>query len=177
MIGVLMALWCIAFAVVNIFFEATDHFAEVPLAADFVAGFTVMNWLVVGFKVLGAAVALLSVVNIPKLHLSSLMTMLLWGAFATLSLYVLGSVIQAVGMITGLAGNINQIDLAGIGYVLMFLLGAVGYGFLAVSYSRRYGIRRGYVVLGIVGAPMLLGLILVAVPILLGTLGLLPAYG
>lgn len=175
LIGVLMALWCIAFAVVNIVFEATDHFAGGPLA-EYKAGITVMNWFVVGFKVLGASVALLSVANIPKLHLPALMTMLLWGAFATLSLYVLGSVTQAVGMITGLAGTADQIDLAGIGYVLMFLLAVAGFGFLAISYSRRYGTRRGYVVLGIVGAPVVLGLILIAGPMLLGTLGLLPAY-
>lgn len=174
-IGVLMALWCIAFAVVNIVYEATDHFAGGPLA-EYTAGFTVMNWLVVGFKVLGAVVALLSVSNIPKLHLPALMTMLLWGAFATLSLYVLGSVIQAVGMITGLAGTADQINLASTGYVLMFLLAAAGFGFLAISYSRIYGTRRGYVVLGVVGAPMVLGLILIVVPMLLGILGLLPAY-
>ncbi|ALC81925.1 MULTISPECIES: hypothetical protein [Bacillus] len=74
-IGVLMALWCIAFAVVNIVFEVTDHFAGGPLA-EYTAGITVMNWLVVGFKALGAAVALLSIANIPKLHLPALMTVL-----------------------------------------------------------------------------------------------------
>ncbi|QED47999.1 hypothetical protein [Cytobacillus dafuensis] len=174
-IGVLVALWCIAFAVVNIVFEVTDYFARGPLA-EYTAGITVMNWLVVGFKTLGAAVALLSVVNIQKLHLPAIMTVLLWGAFATLGLYALGSVTQALGMISGFAGTADQIDLAGIGYVIMFLLAAAGFGFLAVSYSRRYGTRRGYAVLGVVGAPVVLGLILIAVPKLLFTFGLLPAY-
>lgn len=174
-IGVLVALWCIAFAVVNIIFEATDHFAGGPLA-EYAAGITVMNWLVVGFKTLGAAVALLSVANFPKLHLSALMTVLVWGAFATLGIYALGSIMQAVGMIFGFAGTPDQIDLAGVGYVFMFLLAAAGYGFLAVSYSRRYGSRRGYAVLGVVGAPVVLGLILIAIPRLLVALGLMPAY-
>ncbi|MEH7126316.1 hypothetical protein V7127_24245 [Bacillus sp. JJ1773] len=174
-IGVLMALWCIAFAVVNIVFEVTDHFAGGPLA-EYTAGITVMNWLVVGFKSLGAAVALLSVANIPKLHLPALMTVLVWGAFATLGLYALGSVTQALGMIFGFMGTAEQIDLAGIGYVFMFLLAAAGYGFLAVSYSRRYGTRRGYAVLGVVGAPVVLGLILIVVPMLLVAFGFMPAY-
>ncbi|MEH7237732.1 hypothetical protein [Bacillus sp. JJ1562] len=174
-IGVLMALWCMAFAVVNIVFEVTDYFAGGPLA-DYTAGITVMNWLVVSFKALGAVVALLSVANIPKLHLPALMTVLLWGAFATLGLYALGSVTQALGMISGFAGTADQINLKGVGYVFMFLLAAVGYGFLAVSYSRRHGTRRGYAVLGVVGAPVVLGLIFIVVPMLLFTLGLLPAY-
>ncbi|MEI4770871.1 hypothetical protein WAX74_14705 [Psychrobacillus sp. FJAT-51614] len=160
---------------VNVVFEVTDYFAEGPLA-EYAAGITVMNWLVVGFKALGAAVALLSVVNIPKLHLPALMTVLLWGAFATLGLYALGSVTQALGMISGFAGNAGQINLKGVGYVFMFLLAAIGYGFLAVSYSRRHYTRRGYAILGVVGAPVVLSLILIAVPMLLFTLGLIPAY-
>ncbi|WP_239433398.1 hypothetical protein [Sporosarcina sp. ACRSL] len=175
MIAILMALWCIAFAVVNIVFEVTDYFSKGPLA-EYAAGITVMNWLVVGFKALGAAVALLSVANLPKFHLPSLMTVLLWGAFATLGLYALGSVTQALGMISGFAGTPDQITLKGIGYVLMFVLAAVGYGFLAVSYSRRHGTRRGYAFLGVVGAPVVLGLILIAVPMLLWNLGIMPAY-
>ncbi|MFS0575412.1 hypothetical protein AB1K83_07255 [Sporosarcina sp. 179-K 3D1 HS] len=174
-IGVLMALWCIAFAVVNIVFEITDHFAGGPFA-EYTTGITVMNWIVVGFKVLGAAVALLSVSNVPKFHLPALMTVLVWGAFATLGLYALGSVTQAVGMIFGVSGKADQINLASVGYVFMFLLAAVGYGFLAVSYSRRYRTRRGYAVLGVIGAPMVLGLILIVVPMLLVALGLIPAY-
>ncbi|MEH7226795.1 hypothetical protein V7112_23635 [Bacillus sp. JJ1566] len=175
LIGVLMAIWCIAFAVVNIVFEVTDHFAG-GLLAEYPTGITVMNWLVVGFKALGAVVALWSVANISKLYLQSLMTVLVWGAFATLGLYALGSVIQAMGIISGLTGTADQINLASVGYVFMFLLAAAGYGFLAVSYSRRYGTRRGYAVLGVVGAPVVLGLILIAVPMLLVALGYLPAY-
>ncbi|MFC5602771.1 hypothetical protein [Sporosarcina koreensis] len=175
LIGILMTLWCIAFAVVNIIFERTNHFAEGAFA-EYAAGITVMNWLVVGLKALGAAVALLSIVRFPKLQLPALMTVLLWGAFATLGLYALGSVAQAVGMLTGISGTADQIDLMGVGYVVMFLFAAAGFGFLAVSYSRRYGTRKGYAILGVVGAPVLLGLILIAIPMLLVALGLMPAY-
>lgn len=175
LIGILMTLWCIAFAVVNIVFERTNHFAGGPFA-EYAAGITVMNWLVVGLKALGAAVALLSVVNFPKFQPPVLMTVLLWGAFATLGLYALGSVAQAVGMLTGISGTADQIDLVGVGYVVMFLFAAAGFGFLAVSYSRRYGTRKGYAILGVVGAPVLLGLILIAVPMLLVALGLMPGY-
>lgn len=169
-----MALCCIGFAVVNIVFEMTDHFADGPYAR-YVSAIAVMNWLVVGLKTTGAAAALLSVAKRPHLLPPALLGVLLWGAFGLLGVYALGSVVQAVGMVAGLVGTADQITVAGVAYVLFFLLLAAGYGVLAISHSRRFGLRKGVAVLGVLGAPVALGVILLAVPTLLAALGLMPA--
>ena len=173
-IAVLTALGWVAFALVNVVFEATDRFADGPYA-EYASALTVMNWLVVGLKLLGAAVALVSVAPRQRLVSPSAMTLLLWGAFATLTVYSLGSVVQAVGMATGVAGSAAQIDAAGVGYVLGSLGFATGFGVLAISYARRHGFRRRAAVVGVLGAPALLGLLLLAVPALLTAAGLMPA--
>jgi hypothetical protein len=172
--GRLMALCCIGFAVVNIVFELTDHFADGPYA-EYSAGIAVMNWLVVGLKAVGAAVALLSVASRPRFLPPVILGVLLWGAFAMLAVYAVGSVVQAIGMASGLAGSADQIDLAGVAYVLFFLLVAAGYGVLSISYSRRFGLPKVVVVLGALGAPVALGVILLAVPMLLAAVGVMPA--
>jgi hypothetical protein len=172
--GRLMALCCIGFAVVNIVFELTDHFADGPYA-EYSTGFTVMNWLVVGLKVVGAAVALLSIAGRPGFLPPVLLGVLLWGAFATLAVYAVGNVVQVIGMVSGLTGSADQIDLAGAAYVLFFLVVAAGFGVLAISYSRRFGLRKGVAVLGALGAPVALAAILLAMPQLLAALGIMPA--
>ncbi|SCL69272.1 DUF3995 domain-containing protein [Micromonospora peucetia] len=169
----LMALCCIGFAVVNVVFEMTDRFADGPYT-EYASAIAVMNWLVVGLKTVGAALALLSVVERPRVLSPALLGVLLWGAFAMLGVYAVGSVAQAVGMVSGLAGTADQIDIAGIGYVLFFLVLAIGYGALAISYSRRFGLRKGVAVLGVLGAPVVLGVILLAIPTLLAAFGLMP---
>lgn len=168
----LVALCCVAFAVVNVVFELTGHFADGPYTA-YASAIAVMNWLVVGLKTIGAAVALLSVAQRQRLS-PTVLGVLLWGAFAMLGVYALGSVVQAVGMASGLAGSADQITMAGVAYVLFFLLLAAGYGVLAISYSRRFRLRKGVAVLGVLGAPVALGLILLGIPMLLAALGLMP---
>jgi hypothetical protein len=172
-IGILMALWCLGFAVVNVVFEITGHFAG-GAYAQYASGLSVMNWLVAGLKVLGAAVALLSVARRPGRVSSAVVTVLVWAAFATLAVYVLGSVAEGAGMGLGLIGGADQIDTASVAYVLFFLAAAVGYGVLAISYSRRHPHGKGLVILGVLGAPAVLGLLLLAIPALLAAFGLLP---
>ncbi len=174
MIAALVALCCLGFAVLNVAFEVTDHFAD-GRYADHAAALSVMNWLVLCLKAVGAVVALLSILGRPRVVPAAAMTVLLWGAFGTLAVYSLGSVVQAIGMATGVTGTADDIDLAGIGYVLCFLVVAAGYGVLAVSFSRRHGTRTRLAVLGVLGAPVVLGLLLVTVPALLTTLELMPA--
>lgn len=169
-----MVLACIGFAAVNVFYGMTDRFADGP-HAESASGIAVMNWLVAGLKVMGAAVALLSIAKRPTFFPPALLGVSLWGAFAMLGVYALGNVAQAVGMASGLTGTADQIDMAGVRYVLFFLLYAAGYGVLAISYSRRFELRKGVAVLGALGAPVLLGVILLAVPMLLTALGLFPA--
>jgi len=172
--GVLMALWCLGFAAVDVVFEVTDHFGS-GADANYTAGISVMDWLAVALKVVGASVALLSAVHRPKLASPAVVTVLVWASFATLGAYVLGSVAEAAGMGLGLIGSTDQIDTRNMAYVLFFLIAAVGYGVLATSYSRRHPPGKGLVILGVLGAPALLGLLLLAVPALLAAFGLLPA--
>ncbi|NUO59967.1 MAG: hypothetical protein HOV78_25160 [Hamadaea sp.] len=168
----LVALCCLAFATVNVVFEATGHFADGPYA-EYSSAISAMNWLVVGLKVAGAAVALSSIAR--RRSSPVVLGLLVWGAFALLGIYALGSVVQAIGMVSGLAGSADQITVAGIGYVLFFVLIAAGYGVLAISFSRRTQLRKGVAVLGVLGAPVVLGFILVAMPMLLTALGLMPS--
>ncbi|GAA3725949.1 hypothetical protein HDA32_003450 [Spinactinospora alkalitolerans] len=168
-----IALWCIGFAAVNLVYEASGRFSDGPLA-EYGPALSVMTWLVVVLKVAGAGVALLSVTRRPIPVPANLLAVLVWGAFALLGLYTLGSVVQAVGMVTGLLGSADRIDAAAVGYVLFFLAGAVGYGVLAVSHSRRSATPTAPVLLGVLGAPVLLGVVLVAVPALLTALGVMP---
>ena len=92
-----MALWLVGFAVVNIVLESTDYLADGEYA-DYASAFTVMNWLVVGLKLLGAAVALLSVTKRPPLLPPGLLGVMVCSVFPTLAEFVLGGMAQAVGM-------------------------------------------------------------------------------
>ena len=169
-----MALWFVGFAVVNIVLESTDYLADGEYA-EYASAFTVMNWLVVGLKLGGAAVALLSVTKRPPFLPPWLLGVMVWSVFATLAVYVLGGMAQALGMVLGLMGSASQIDPAGFAYLIFFLTAATGWGVLAVSYSERHALGWRTAVLGILGAPVVLGLVLVAMPFLLAVLGLWPA--
>jgi hypothetical protein len=169
-----MAVWCAGFAAVSIWFEVTDHFAAGEFAES-ASGLSVVNWVVTAVKGLGVAVALLAVVHRPWLLSPRTVGTLLWAAFATTSIYVLGSTAQAVTLVTGLSGDAEQIDVASVAYVLLFVLAASGFGVLAVSYARRAGLGKCEKILGAIGAPIVLGGILVALPALLAAMGLLQA--
>jgi len=170
-IGVLVALWCAGFAAISIWFELTDHFA-VGRYADDVSGLSVVNWFVAGLKVVGAAVALLALGRAPRFLAPRVLGTLLWAAFATLAVYVLGSITQAVMLVTG--GDAEQVDAASVGYVLAFLLGASGFGVLAISYARRARLGPRVMLIGVCGAPVVLGGVLVLLPAILKAAGLLP---
>lgn len=175
LLGRLLALGCLGFSLVNIVFEVTGHFAGGPLAG-YTSAVSVLDWLAVGLKVVAAAVALLVVAKRPRFVSSAVLTASVWGAFALLTVYTLGNLAETVGMATGLAGSADQITGRNIGYVLFFLLGAAGYGTLAISYSRRVGFRKGYAVLGILAGPAVIALLLLAIPTLLARIGLMPAW-
>lgn len=174
LIGWLIAAWCVGFAAVNIALEGTDHLADGEYA-DSAAAFTVMNWLVVGLKLAGAVVALLSVSHRPPPVSSRLLGVGVWGAFATLGVYVLGSTAQAIGVVSGASGSRSQIDLLDLAYLIFFLFAALGWGVLAMSYSKRHDEGWGVAALGALSAPVLLGFLLVAMPMLLAALGKMPS--
>lgn len=174
LVGALTALWCLGFAVVNVVFELSDRFSSGPYAA-YASGLTVMNWLVIVLKLLGAVVSLLSIADRARWPSPATLGVLLWGAFSTIGVYAAGSLVQAIGMASGLMGDPGDIDVAGVAYVLFFLAAAVGFGILAVSHSRRHGLRKRVAMIGMLGAPAMLLVILVVMPALLVGLGIMPA--
>lgn len=168
-----MAAWCVAFAAVNLILEGTDHLAQGEYAA-YTDAFTVMNWLVAGLKLVGAAVALLSLSRRPPLA-PRFLGVLVWGGFTTLGAYALGSVVQLIGLVAGLTDGARWVEADDVGYLLFFLVAAVGWGVLALSYSRRHGLGWPTAMLGALAAPVVLGFLLVVMPMVLTAWGLMPA--
>jgi hypothetical protein len=160
------------FAAISVWFEVTDKFDTGPYAGDADA-LSVVNWFVAVVKVVGVVAAVLAVTQPPRLVRPSTVGVLLWAACATVTVYVAGSLVQAVGMLAGVAGDAERLDLASVGYVAAFLGAAAGFGVLAFSYSRRAHLGRREVLLGVCGAPLLLGSILVLLPAVLSAAGLL----
>jgi hypothetical protein len=171
-VGVIIAVWCAGFAAISIWFEATDYFGSGEYA-EYASAFSVVNWFVTAIKVVGAGVALLAVARRPWLLAPRVVGTLLWAAFVTTGVYVAGSVSQAVLMLTGTAGNADEINFASVSYVLLFMIAAAGFGILAVSYARRAGLGKREMLLGAVGAPVVLGGVLVVLPAILTAMGLL----
>lgn len=167
------ALGLVAFAAVNVMFEGTNHFADGPLT-DYAAGLSIMNWLVVGLKLLGAVVMMVSVSKRATTLAPNTMTLLLWGAFATFAIYALGTIGEAVVLATGIAGSPDDIDAAAVGYLLGTVFFATCWGVVAISYARRTRWRPVPIVAGVLGAPMLLAGVLVLVPTMLIAFGVMP---
>ena len=171
-VALLVALWCAGFAAISVWFEFTGHFATGRYADD-AAALSVANWFVAVLKLVGAAVALLAISGTPRFLAPRIVGTLLWAAFATLALYVLGIITQAVVLLTDPADEANGIDASALGYLLAFLLAATGFGILAASYARRAGLSRRVMWIGACGAPLVLGSVFVILPALLRTVGLL----
>ena len=79
-------------------------------------------------------------------------------------------------MLTGTAGDADELDARSVGYLGLFLVGAAGYVVLAGSFFRRYEMGRSEALIGVLGAPVVLGALLLAIPMVLVLLGLMPAY-
>ena len=171
-VGALVAVWCGVFAAISVWFEVTDKFASGPYAADADA-LSVVNWYVAVIKLFGVAAAVLAVTEPPRFLRPNTVGVMLWAGFATVTVYVAGSLAQAVAMLTGVAGDAERLDLASAGYVLAFLLAAAGFGLLAFSYAARADLGRREVLLGVCGAPLILGSTLVVLPALLRAAGIL----
>ena len=171
-VGVLMALWCAGFAAISVWFELTDYFGTGRYADD-EAAFSVVIWFVTVLKLLGLVLAVLAVQA--RLVAPRIVGALLWAAFATLTVYVVGSITQAVVMLAGIAGDADQVDARSVAYVLAFVLAAAGFGILATSHARRAGLGTRIKVIGACGAPIALASVLVIVPAILRAVGLLSA--
>lgn len=162
--------WCVGFAAVNVGFEVTGRFADGPLAG-YATGLRVMEWLVVGLKLLGAFTALMTVARWPRRVSPAARTVLVWGAVGLLAFYSAGNLATLVQL---LATAPQEVTARLVAYVAFFAAGALGYGVLAVSHFRRSGRHRRAAVLGVLGGPAVLGLLLGVAPAVLGAAGLLP---
>lgn len=111
----------------------------------------------------------------PRIVAPRIVGTLLWAAFATVTVYVVGSIAQAVVMLAGLAGDADRVDVASVAYVLVFLLAASGFGTLALSFARRAAPSTRVMVIGACAAPLVLASVLVVVPAILRATGLLSA--
>jgi hypothetical protein len=171
-VGVLVALWCAGFAAISIWFELTDHFGTGRYADDETA-FSVVIWFVTVLKLLGLILAVLAVRA--RLVVPRTVGTLLWAAFATLTVYVVGSITQAVVMLAGVAGDADRVDARSVAYVIAFLLAAAGFGILATSHARRARLGTRIKVIGACGAPVVLGSVLVLLPAILRAAGMLSA--
>ncbi|MBO0812082.1 MAG: hypothetical protein J2P23_08540 [Microlunatus sp.] len=166
------AAWCLGFATVNVVFELSGHFTAGPLAA-YAGGLSVMDWLMVGLKVIGAVIALLSVSRLRPVPVGVL-GVLLCGGSATLAIYAAGNIVESFGMLVGLIDPGRPIRALDVGYVIFFAVAGAAFGVLAISYARRSGLRRLPIALGVLGAPALLAGVLVVAPVLLAAVGLFP---
>jgi hypothetical protein len=171
-VGIIIAFWCAGFAGISIWFEATNYF-DTGKYAESAAGLSVANWVVTAIKAVGVVVALLAIQRRPRLLAPRVVGTLLWAAFATTGVYGLGSAVQSTLVLAGLVGDADQIDFASVSYVLLFLVAAVGFGILAISYARRTRLGKREMLLGAVGAPLVLGGVLVLLPAILTAMGLL----
>ncbi len=171
----LVALWCVGFAAVNVAFETTGRFTE-GAYAEYATALSVMDWTVSVLKLVGAAVALVSVTRRRVPISPRLVAVMVCGAAALLGLYCLGGIVEAIGMLTGVVGDADDLTPRSVGYLVLFLVAAAGYGVLAVSFSRRYATGRREALIGVLGAPIVLAALLVAIPLLLVSVGLMPAY-
>lgn len=175
-VGLIMAVWCAGFAAISIWFEVTDHFGTGEYA-DHASGLSVLNWIVTAIKVVGATVALLAISRRPMLLTPRTVGTLLWAGFATTTVYVLGSLLQAALMMTGLSGDADRITASSVAYVLLFIVAAAGFGVLAFSFAHRADLGKREMLLGAFGAPIVLGGVLIVVPTILAAVGLLPVGG
>lgn len=171
----LMTAWCVAFASVNVAMEATGQFADGP-HAEYATALSVMDWTVTLLKIFGAILALVSVTSRQTHVPPRLVAVMVSGAAALLVLYCLGSLVEAIGMLIGAFGDTGDLTVRSIGYLAACLIAAAGFSVLAVSFFRRYEIRRREALIGAVGAPIVLAAILLAIPLLLVLLGMMPAY-
>ena len=172
-----VAAWSLAFAAVNVVQLTTGELAEGELAGHG-TGLVVMAVLVLVLKLVAAGVALAAVR--PASGPSWPLATALWGAASLLVLYSLGNIAITAATLSGLVEPSAAWEAAGgvtgrsLTYLVFFLAAAPLFTALALFYQRRLRPPRSALVVGIVGAPLLLGAVLGGAPGLLRALGLFP---
>lgn len=107
--------------------------------------------------------ALFAIVNVVVFRRPGIVAASFWAGFSTLTVYVIGSIGQAIGIMIGTAGDPALLDAGEVVYVLNFFLATSLFGILAISYTRRLGIKGAETTIGACGGTV----ILVALPWLL----------
>lgn len=155
------AAWALGFAGLNLYLQLVG-IDDAQIQQNW-AAFTTINLGVIALKVFGAVVALATVHRWGRSIPAWLVSVCAWGAGAMLLLYAgYGLVgLAATGELLGwvLAGGTWR--LPALVYLGFF---AVGGGLFAVAariHQRRSTVRRVWALLGALGAPLLLGLVLV----------------
>ena len=181
MAAYLTAAWCLGFAAVSAWqLVAGDDAGTDTALSGYESGLTLMIALVLVLKLLGAVVALAAVAPPQRWLPTNLLASTLWGVFSLLALYSAGNLVITVATVSGLVEPSAAWTAAGgvtakaVLYVLFFLIGAAVFGVLAFSFHRRRRPPGGVIVVGLIGAPVVLGLLLVGAPAVLGWLGLFP---
>lgn len=179
-VGYAAVVWCLGFAAVNAREIVNGPGSGHGLRA-YAPGLAVMSALVLVLKALGAYVAWASVRAAPKRRNLWLLAAALWGAAGVLALYSAGNLLITAATVGGLVAPSAAWESAGgvtaraILYAAFFLIGAGLFGMLAVSFQHRYHPRLTAALSGILGAPLLLGSVLVVAPRILASLGLFPS--
>lgn len=167
-VGVVTALALLAFAAVNVALLAGAHLssdAYREAAERMPVTLAVENLVAAALKIVGAASALLAVAG-PVRHVRpAALAVCLWGAFGTVAVYLAGALGEGIGMIAG-EEHIRLLDVA---YLLFFGVLVAGFGVLAVSHRRRYPQPGRVLVVALLAPPVVLGLLLLGIPALLGT--------
>jgi hypothetical protein len=178
--GVVAAMWSLGFAAVSVW-QLVVGPGEGTRFSAYAAGLAVMIAVVLVLKLVGALIAVAAVTR-GELGLPARGVALgLWGAAGLLALYAAGSIVIAIGTVGGAvepsaawtaAGGVTERSLL---YLLFVLVGATAYCVLAIAFHRRHRQPWTVAVAGLVGAPLLLGLLLGVAPAILGMVGLLPS--
>ena len=151
------AVWALAFAGVNLYLQAVG----IDELRSHWTTFTAVNLGVVALKVVGAVVALGTVHGGRRIP-PPLISVGAWGAVATLLLYT------GYGLVATVAtGDLLTWMLAGgtfwmptPAYLAFFALGGALFAVAARQHQRRRGVRWIWALAGTLGAPLLLGAVL-----------------
>jgi len=148
--------WALGFATVNIYLQfAFPSDVRVQLSWP---EFTAVNLSVAALKVLGAVVALATVTRWGRRLPDALVSTAAWGAAAMLLIYSgYGAVLLTVQ--GGWAQTLNAggtFTVPAWGYMLFFLVPGVLFALAAADHQRRTGTRFTTVLLGALGAPLVL---------------------
>lgn len=150
------AIWAVGFALVNLYLQVTG-IDDARLQANWTQ-FTVLNLSVAALKVFGAGVALATVTGWGHRLPAVLVSITAWGAAATLLLYSLYGAVAVTwqGMWTARMTAGGTFEVPVLGYLLFFLVPGILFALAAADHQRRTGTSRVTVLLGALGAPLIL---------------------